>query len=456
MYEQTTITAIATPPGNSGIAILRLSGQAAFSIAGQVFRPCSKNRRIEAMPGYTGALGRTFDQMGDIDDTVIFVYRAPKSYTGEDVVELCCHGGRIPAARLLDALVQAGATLAGPGEFTKRAFLAGKLSLDEAEGVMDLITSASVGAARTALSMRDGALYREISHHAQSLIDLCAHLSAWVDYPEEDIVPVDPEETIALLHPVAVALQRLCRDFPLSSMLRTGIDTAIVGRPNVGKSTLMNLLSGRERSIVTDIPGTTRDVVEDIIVLGDLTLRLSDTAGLRDSADPIERIGVTRSRERLMSAQLILYVLDGSAPLCKEDKALFRELTNQPVIAILNKSDLGSKADLDYIRRALPHVVMSAKTGEGKELLIQTIAQVVGLNHLDPDGAMLLNERQLDCTRSALVSVEEAVTAIRAGVTWDAVSVLLEQAVDALLTLTGERASAAVIDRVFENFCVGK
>ncbi len=454
---ETTIAAISTPPGQGAVGMVRLSGPDARAIGRRVFRPMDKSRALEQLAGYTGCLGRVFDEAGDIDEAVAFVYQAPKSYTGEDVVELCCHGGSFLLARVLGAALAAGAAPAGPGEFTKRAFLNGKLSLDEAESVMGLVSAHSDSAARAALAARDGALTNEIAACADRLVDLAAHLAAWVDYPEEDIPQVEEAALVATLGEVAGRLQSLTGGYRRGRILREGVDTVIAGRPNVGKSTLMNVLAGSQRSIVTDIPGTTRDVVEDTVRLGGLLLRLSDTAGLRQTDDPVEQAGVALTNSRLESCDLVLAVFDGGLPLEEEDAALLARLRDRLCVGVVNKADRPLLLDIRPIREALPAVVeLSAKTGEGIGQLEEAVTRLLGLAKLDPAAPMLHTHRQLDCVRRALEELNQATAALTEGQTLDAVSVCVDGAIDALLELTGQRASAAVVDRVFHNFCVGK
>ncbi len=452
-----TIAAISTPPGMGAVGMVRISGPEAPAVGRRVFRPMDSSRTLDKLSGYTGCLGRVFDSKGDIDEAVAFVYLAPKSYTGEDVIELCCHGGGFLLSRVLQACLAAGAVPAAPGEFTKRAFLNGKLTLDRAESVMGLVSAHCEGAARAALAARDGALTTEIGGCADQLINLAAHLAAWVDYPEEDIPQVEEAALGRTLAEVAARLQALADGFGRGRILREGVDTVLAGRPNVGKSTLMNTLSGCPRSIVTEIPGTTRDVVEDTVRLGSLVLRLSDTAGLRQTNDPIEQAGVALTNSRLESCDLVLALFDGGKPLEQEDLELLERMKGRLCIGVVNKADLPPLLDTAPLSKALPSVVeLSAKTGEGVSRLEEEITRLLGLARLDPAAPLLHTHRQLDCVNRALGELGEAAAALAQGQTLDALSVCVDSAIDALLELTGQRASAAVVDRVFHNFCVGK
>lgn len=454
-----TIVAIATAVGG-GVGMVRLSGEKALAVAGRIFRPVNSAKHPAGMAGYTGAFGRVYAGEQLLDEAVLFVYRAPHSYTGEDVAELCCHGGEFVLSQVLAAAVAAGARPAEAGEYTRRALMNGKMTLTEAESVIDIMAAQNTQSLRAALGAMEGALHREVLAAADTLTDCCAHISAWIDYPEEDVEEVSAPVLLAQLGSVEKTLSRLEQSWQQGQMVRQGISTAIIGSANVGKSTLMNLLSGRERSIVTAIAGTTRDVIEETVCLGELTLRLSDTAGLRESDDPIEQIGVERSRRALEQCDLILAVFDESRPLTAEERQWLPALAGRAAVAVYNKQDLPpvltaeEKAEIAAVVPA--SVAVSAAAGTGLHELTGEIRRVVGLSHFDPAAAVIANARQLECITAARRSLREGLEALQAGETLDAVSVCLEQSADALLTLTGRRASAEAIDKVFEQFCVGK
>ncbi len=307
--QNTTIAAISTAQGEGGIGVIRISGERAIEIADAVFKNIN-GKKLADMKGYTAAYGSIQYENEKLDEAVALVFRAPHSYTGENVVELSCHGGIYITRQVLRAVLEAGAKPAEAGEFTKRAFLNGKLDLTEAEAVMDIISAKSRSAARSALSVKDGALRRKINSVKDELLSIAAHLSAWADYPEEDIAEVTDEMIFDSCDKAIAALSHLLDTYDIGQAVKQGIDTVIAGRPNVGKSTLMNLLSGYEKSIVTDIPGTTRDVVEDTVLVGNVLLRLSDTAGLRDTDDKVEKIGVDRAKKRLEQCGLLLAYRD--------------------------------------------------------------------------------------------------------------------------------------------------
>lgn len=454
-----TIVAIATAVGG-GVGMVRLSGEKALAVAGRIFRPANSAKHPAGMAGYTGAFGRVYAGEQLLDEAVLFVYRAPHSYTGEDVAELCCHGGEFVLSQVLAAAVAAGARPAEAGEYTRRALMNGKMTLTEAESVIDIMAAQNTQSLRAALGAMEGALHREVLAAADTLTDCCAHISAWIDYPEEDVEEVSAPVLLAQLGSVEKTLSRLEQSWQQGQMVRQGISTAIIGSANVGKSTLMNLLSGRERSIVTAIAGTTRDVIEETVRLGELTLRLSDTAGLRESDDPIEQIGVERSRRALEQCDLILAVFDESRPLTADERQWLPALAGRAAVAVYNKQDLPpvltaeEKAEIAAVVPA--SVAVSAAAGTGLHELTGEIRRVVGLSHFDPAAAVIANARQLECITAARRSLREGIEALQAGETLDAVSVCLEQSADALLTLTGRRASAEAIDKVFEQFCVGK
>lgn len=453
----TTIAAVSTAQAPGAIGIVRISGPDARHVAGKVFRS-AHGKTLEQIRGYTALYGRVHDSDGDIDEAIALNFRAPASFTGENVVELSCHGGIYVTRRLLKAVLEAGAVPAGPGEFTRRAFLNGKMGLTEAESVMQIIGAQGGQAAKAALAGHDGALEKKIREVRDCLTGAAAHLSAWADYPDDDIPQVTPEELKTSLQKAKSGLEKLLRQFEAGRALREGVETVIAGRPNAGKSTLMNLLAGCERSIVTQYAGTTRDVVEDTVLLGGIPLHLADTAGIREKTDdPVESIGVNRAYKRIRTAQLVLAVFDGSEELDDSDRVLTEKLDGVPCIAVVNKSDLPQNIDLKYIKSKFVHtVILSAETGSGLEELQTAVENILGTSELDPAQGMLFTERQRDACRKALDCVEEAREALNSGLTFDAVTVSLEGAISALLELTGERATETVVDSVFHHFCVGK
>ena len=354
--ENKTIAAISTAQGEGGIGVIRISGDEAQNIADRVFKNIN-GKRLCDMKGYTAAFGNVYQDGEKLDEAVALVFREPNSYTGENVVELSCHGGIYITKQVLRAVIEAGAVPAQAGEFTKRAFLNGKIDLTEAESVMDIISAKSKSAARAAMCVKEGALRKKINSVKDELLTLAAHLSAWADYPEEDIAEVDDGMILAVCDKAESELENLLGTYDSGQAVKQGIDTVIAGRPNVGKSTLMNLLSGYEKSIVTDIPGTTRDIVENIVVAGNVILRLSDTAGLRNTEDRVERIGVDRARNRLEQCGLLLAVFDYSRELTKDDLDLLEASVNVPSIAVINKKELNCKLDINKISSKINNII---------------------------------------------------------------------------------------------------
>lgn len=453
-----TIAAIATPPGEGAIGVIRISGDCAVGIAAKIFRATS-GKALEQAPGYTAMHGVVCrpDTGEAVDEAIALVFRAPRSYTGEDVVELSCHGGHAVTRGVLRSAIDAGAVPAQAGEFTKRAFLNGKMDLAQAESVMQIISAQGQSAASAALGTLGGRLSRDIDAIRADLLALSAHLAAFADYPEDEIPELCPEQVERSLIGARDRLTQLLRRFDTGKLIREGVATVIVGRPNVGKSALMNLLSGEERSIVTDIAGTTRDIVEETVQVAGVTLRLADTAGLRDTLDPVEKIGVDRARDRLEGAQLILAVFDRSRPLDDEDYSLLEQCAGRCAVAVINKSDLESAINLTPVCRKIPICAeICAKDGTGAEELEQAVGRALGTAAFDPDAPLLISDRQRDCSNRALAAVEDALNALVSGVTLDAVTVCTQDALAALLELTGERAGEAVVDEVFSKFCVGK
>ena len=453
-----TIAAISTAPAVGGIGVIRISGDAAFSIADKVFRGLSDKRPLAQKEGYTASFGYVEAASGEkLDECVALVFKAPHSYTGEDVVELSCHGGLFLLQKVLSCVYAAGAVPAEAGEFTKRAFLNKKMDLTEAEAVASIISAQSDISAAAAMSAKSGALFESIEGVLHSLISLSAHLAAWTDYPEDDIMAVDTGALKEQLIAAEKSLKDLLSTFDAGQVISDGIDSAILGRTNAGKSSLMNLLCGEQKSIVTDIEGTTRDVVETTVRVGNAVLKLSDTAGLRESEDTIEQIGISLSKKKAQSASFVLAVFDISKPLCEEDFALLETIKNKKAILVLNKTDLSPVWEPDLLQKyEKPVVFLSAKEGSGLEELTKAVETELGTADFNPYAPMLATARQKQCCEQAAQCVSEALTAIDFGLTLDAVNVSLDAAINALLELTGERATEAVTREIFKNFCVGK
>lgn len=451
-----TAAAISTPNAVGGISVIRISGEKAFEIADKVFRAYSGKKAAD-MDGYTCAYGEVSENGQKLDDVVLTVFRAPKSYTGEDVAEISCHGGIYITRQILRNIISAGAELAEPGEFTKRAFLNGKMSLTQAEAVMDIISSNGKNELRYAVALKDGAMFRRISTIKEKLLKILGDLAAWADYPEEDIPFVEPERLAEDLKEIENELTGLSATYDYGKIIRDGINTVIVGKPNVGKSTLMNCLSGYERSIVTNIAGTTRDVVEEYVRVGELSIRLSDTAGIRSTEDQIEQRGVEIAYGKIKESDLILAVFDSSEELSDDDRQIIDSLSDKRSVALLNKSDKERMADMDYLKKHFKYVIeISAKHSDGIDGLEECLNKMFINEEIDAESGIIANERQKACLEMSLTAVKDALSALEAGESLDAVTVVIDEALAALLKLTGESVADSVVNEVFSRFCVGK
>lgn len=457
-----TIAAISTPQGVGGIGVVRISGSNALSVADKIFVPYSMKKdgvkSLSDMKGYTAKYGKITDSGEFIDDAVVLVFRAPHSYTGEDVVEISCHGGMYITRRVLRLVLENGALPAEPGEFTKRAFLNGKMDLSQAEAVMDLISAKGERANKIAFSMREGSLGKKIGKIKEILLDILARLSVWSDYPEDgDIPQIDSKMLKKSLFEVESQISDMIKGYDACKILKEGVKTAIIGRPNVGKSTLMNYLSGHEKSIVTNIPGTTRDVIEESVMLGDIPLLLIDTAGIRETDDIIEKIGVKKSREYMDISDITLLVLDSSSALSDEDRNLLKSCDKSKTIIILNKCDLKKMIDTNELLTFSDKIVeLSAINGSGTEKLKEIIENMIGISEIEPSDVVISSERQLNSLKKVKEIIEKSIEETNFGMTLDAITVLLQDAMEILMNFTGENASEEIVNRVFEKFCVGK
>lgn len=451
-----TIAAVSTPNAVGGIAVIRISGDNAVSVAEKIFTPFG-GKNVADMEGYTCAYGIAHDGDERIDDCILTIFKAPHSYTGEDTAEISCHGGLFVSKKILRAALKNGAATAEAGEFTKRAFLNGKLDLTQAEAVMDVISAKGELELKMAENLREGAVFKAAKKCSARLLKLLSGLAAWTDYPDEDIPEVAPDAILEELTEIRQDLQALTADYDRGRIVREGVATAIVGRPNVGKSTLFNCLSGCERSIVTNIAGTTRDVVEESVRLGDITLRLSDTAGIRETDDIIEGIGVEIAWKTVDSAELVLAVFDGSCPLTADDFDLIDKVKNKKCVAVVNKSDEEMVLESEKLEEHFIHFVyISAKENQGIKDLENAVKELFELNSDSFSSVTAANERQKLCIERATEAVSSAIEALEFGVMLDAVNVLVDEAEQSLLELTGERITDAVVDEVFSRFCVGK
>ena len=456
-----TIAAIATGHSPTAIGIVRVSGEGCFALCDKVFR-AANSRPFSGQPSHKMVFGEMLDGQGRVIDQGLAVrFPGPHSYTGEDSAEFHCHGSPVVLRELLDALFAAGARQAKAGEFTQRAFLNGRLDLTQAEAVIDLIDAETAAAARNAAAQLDGGLRRVLEPIQDSLLDITSRFYAVVDYPDEDIEDVKPEQVAEALSSAEKQLSSLLATCQRGKVLKSGVRTAIVGRPNAGKSSLLNALAGYERAIVTDIPGTTRDTVEESVLCGGVLLRLIDTAGIRDTEDVVEQKGVERSRKALESADLVLAVVDSSVPLTDEDLEVLRLAAENPRwIAVFSKCDLwDTKAhSVGIIGSPAPaaSVTLSSVTGEGLGDLENAVAALFPAGDPKEAGSLLTDQRQEEAARRARDAVRRAKDALENGLTPDAVLTDAEEALDSLGELTGRTAKEEIVSRIFSRFCVGK
>ncbi len=453
-----TIAAISTPLGDGGLAVLRLSGPAALAIAERCFTPAGPHAsRPTQAPTHTVHYGRIHREGRLLDEVLLTVFRAPRTFTREDVVEIGCHGGALPARLILEALLTAGARLAEPGEFTKRAFLNGRLDLAQAEAVADLIHSRTDLALRVAHDQLQGRLSRRIGQLRDSLMHVLAHCEAHIDFPDEDIAPDTRDALLARLRSGLAFAEELLRTAPDGQILRHGIRTAIVGRPNAGKSSLLNLLLGRERAIVSPIPGTTRDTIEETANIRGIPVIFIDTAGLREAADPLEAEGIRRSQESLDRAALILHVVDASEPLQPDDAARLDQLAGRKRILVLNKADRPAQITAAQLPPGLPGVPVSCLNGYGLEPLKDAIEAHVwsGAQHTGASEIML-GTRHAEALARAREHLQLALAAFEKQASLELIALDLRLATAAIGEIVGQTTTEDLLDSIFRQFCLGK
>lgn len=451
-----TIAALSTAPGGA-IGIVRISGDCAAQYLNALFTPVGGGELVPRMLTY----GTLTVHDRQIDRPMAVFFPAPATYTGEPMAEIHCHGASAVLQATLAALFELGARQAEPGEFTRRAFVNGKMDLFAAEAVNDLVCAQSEQAAALATAQLGGHISAAFSDMRQTLIGVCAQFLAVIDYPDEEIDDLPREQITRTLTDMRSRLTELRDSYERGRALREGLPCAIIGRPNAGKSTLLNALLGYDRAIVTDIAGTTRDTVEETLHLGALVLRLQDTAGLRDTDDPVEQIGVSRARDAVARAGqqgVVLAVFDGSRPLTQEDRMVMQAARDaQRVVAVLSKADLPQAIAVDEIKQMFDYVVpLSAKKREGLERLTQTLTTLTGVHDLPQDGGLITNIRQAEILSHTARHLEQAEQQLLAGFSPDAVVYDMEQAIACLGELTGQSVQADIVDHIFAHFCVGK
>jgi tRNA modification GTPase len=453
-----TITAIATPIGEGGLAVIRISGAQALNVADRIFSPAGKNSiKPSAAESHTIHFGHIVRAGKTVDEGLVAVMRAPRTFTREDVVEITCHGGILPAKAVLDAALASGARLAEPGEFTRRAFLNGRIDLAQAEAVADLIHSRSELALRAANEQLAGKLSQRINHLRDDLLKTLAHVEAYIDFPEEDIAEETKEQLLGRLEHGTAYMDELLRTANEGQILRQGVRAAIIGRPNTGKSSLLNQLLGHERAIVSPIPGTTRDTIEETANIRGLPMVFIDTAGLREARDEIEVEGIRRSHESLRKAEFILHVLDGSEPSTDADEKYLAEFANKKRILVRNKIDLPQKLTAMALPSGAVVVDVCCLTGKGIELLKDAIKNLVWSGEIDSEMLqVMINSRHQDALNRARAAIVRTVHALRASATLELAAMDLRIAVNAVGEIVGKTTTEDLLDMIFSQFCIGK
>ena len=457
MKEFDTIAAVATPIGEGGISIIRVSGQKSLEIVDRVFKGVNERRLID-IKSYTMRYGFIIDNNELIDEVIVSYMKGPKSFTAEDVVEINCHGGIISTNRVLDVIVKAGARLAEPGEFTKRAFINGRIDLSQAEAVIDIIRAKTDLSMKSALVQSQGKLSREINRLREYLLNVLALIEYDVDFTEDD---EEPDETVSLrvndsLIKTVKDIDSLLENAEEGKLLRDGLKLVIIGKPNVGKSSLLNALLQEKRAIVTDIPGTTRDVIEEYINLDGIPIKIIDTAGIRETEDIVEKIGVEKSREKIGEADLVVLMLDVSRPLDDEDLEIINYVKDKKYIVLFNKVDLDSNISGKVLDELENKINISAKTGLGLENLKDKIKELFFNGKLDGESVIVSNTRHKEALYRARENCFSAIESIKNGDFIDLVSIYVTSGLKALGEITGSELEEDLVNKIFTEFCVGK
>lgn len=458
--QNKTVAAISTPPGKGGVSVIRISGDDAITVAEKVFLPRGKSA-VRELPSRYAAYGDIIYEGKVIDDGMLTIFRAPASYTGEDTAEICAHGGMLVTKRVLEACLCAGACMAEAGDFTRRAYINGKITLTKAEAIGNLLEAKSKAQLTLARGAAEGRLSREVGRIYSEMTAISASVYALVDYPEEDLTEMSVGEMTQKLGAVRSSLSALVRSYDSAKVINEGIKTVICGSPNTGKSSLYNAMSGEELAIVTDIEGTTRDTLTTEVTVGDLLLCISDTAGIRESDDTVERIGIERSRRAMEDASLVLLTIDGSRPLEDSDRVLVRHigsLDGKCAIALINKCDLEVICDVAFVRANIAHVVnISAKDGRGLDELSALLKKLYLGDEINVDeGIFIQNSRQQTAAIKALCAIEDAISALESGMPTDMAACDVERAMALLCEIDGISVGEDITNEIFSKFCVGK
>lgn len=454
-----TIVSISTAPGIGGIGIIRMSGNETFEILNKIFKP-KKEQKIEEIKGYTMKYGEIIDNNQIIDEVLVSYFKAPKSYTTENMCEINSHGGSIIVKKILEICLKNGADMAEPGEFTKRAFLNGRIDLAQAESVIDLINAKSDREAKSGIKQLEGALSKEIKDIKQEIMNVLVNIEVTIDYPEYDTPEVQKQELTMMLEKVEKKLSQLEESFDNGKIIKEGIKTAIIGKPNAGKSSLLNAILKEERAIVTDIEGTTRDTIEEFVTVKGIPIKLVDTAGIRNAKDEVEKIGIQKSIEEAQNADLIIAIFDSSKELTNEDKEIIDLIKGKKAIILLNKTDLPSKIDENnkQLKENAKNIIkISAKNNQGINKLYDKIAEMFSLNQINLDNEVLItNVRHKNIISKALQNVKKANEAILVNMPIDIVTIYIKEILEDLGEITGEYVTEDIINEIFSKFCLGK
>lgn len=459
MYSDDTIAAISTAHGTGGIGIIRISGENAFRITEIIF---IGKKHFSHIKSHTINYGKIIDNLSGetIDEVLVTKMKGPNTFTREDVIEINCHGGIIVLKKIIEVIIKNGARLAEPGEFTKRAFLNGRIDLSQAEAVIDLINSKTSESSRAAVNQLEGKLSKKLKDVRKRLIELIAHIEVTVDYPEHDIDEITGQQVYDALNEINKSLLILSESFEKGRILREGINVVIVGKPNVGKSSLLNELSGKNKAIVTDIPGTTRDIIEEYININGIPVRLLDTAGIRQTEDIVEKIGVEKAHSALEDADLIIFIIDASLELIDEDYDLINKIKDKKVVVLLNKIDIVEKSKIENIEKLIPIeniIKTSIKNDIGIKDLEEKITALFISGGINTSNEFLItNVRHKNLIDNALKSIEFATNAYEGGMPLDCLAIDIKSAAESIGQITGESVSEDVMHEIFSRFCLGK